>query len=109
MAQPALGEWSCVEPLKGPVEFEFGLGVVTWVYENARLLVDGDLWGFAIGFAGVDGKSVVIDLIGEIGIGLVDGGLMDSESDALSQASSSAQSIAAYDDRRVDVDGFNPM
>ena len=93
MAQLALGECVVFRSALGLPECDIGLGAETCVYENARLLADGDLRGFDTGLAGVEEKSVVVALTG---VGFVDdGGLGDSESDALSHASSSAQSIAA--------------
>lgn len=75
--------------------YELGLGAETWVYENARVEEDEELWFFSgrgtgFGADAVDGFGL------EEGTLDRDGAAVDSESDALSQASSSAQSDAPY-------------
>lgn len=81
-------------------------GCETWVYENAS--VDEELFKFGLG----TGFGAVLLLLAALGLLKLDerfqlGLLGDSESEPLSQASSSAQSGMTYDENLCD--GFKPM
>lgn len=88
--------------------YELGLGAFKCVYEDAS--VDEDVFnaGLTTGRAAVGDVDVGLEVTDELA--LKDGFETcrgDSESDALSQASSSAHSAVEYDENRLE--GCNPM